>query len=350
MSYLDAPRFHFHGTFFTNPSTINNRITNMEPGVNPEDMNCSWNPYGVANFYFQDCAIGACVDPEGQTHLDGDPLLGASLRTLNPYSDPMKPFDGKSGGSIAKMADIDTDLQLQDSALYGIWIFVQLHREVPRDKKPAGFYGRLGVPYVHNVATTSLSKVDVDNRYNLSTGGCWQSTIEEVLWSGDYQQSTLLACMKKYWEKGAVLPGGDVCSGALSVKFVVTLYNTNQADKKTKGDTFAYGRVTGTIGPALQKEPEYFPPGRYLYNNQTAVGGLVPGANINAHIKYLNGTPCLTADFSNSLYQSFESAPYAGKFREDIGYEIGLMANDSVSDDFTPLELDPIDWTAWQRS
>lgn len=344
MSYLDAPRLHFHGTFFTNPSTINNRITNMEPGANPDDgtWNPSWNPDGVARFHFQDCTIGAGVDPQGQTRFDGDPLINATLQTITPDNadDPMVKLAATSGsprwtGFTAKMADIDTDLQMQDSALYGIWIFVQLPTEP--GQAPAGFYGRLGIPYVHNAATTSLNEVNVANRYNLATGGCWQSTIEEVIWTGDYQRSALLALMNKYWQEGAVLPDGGICSGALSMKFVVSLYNTNLDDEDNQGDQFGYGRVTGTIGPALQNEPEYFPPGRYLYNNQTAVGGLVSGANINMQVKTLNGKPTLTADLSNSLYQTFAAPPYSGKFREDIHYEIGLMTNNSVSDDFTPL-------------
>ncbi len=339
MSYLDAPRLHFHGTFFTNPSTINNRITNMEPGANPHDgtWNPSWNPDGVAQFYFQDCAIGACVTPDGQTHLDGDPLLGAKLHTLNPGSDVMKIFAGTAGGSLAKMADVDTDLQLQDSALYGIWIFVQLPGEVLPGEKPNGFFGRLGIPYVHNVATTSLNEVSVPNRYNLATGGCWQSTIEEVIWTGNSCDSQLLTEMREYWQAGAILPDGGRSTGALSVKFVVTLYNTDQGSPVGQGDTFAYGRVSGSIGPALENEPEYFPPGRYLYNNQTAVGGLVSGANINAQIKQRNNISYLTMDFANSLFQTFAAPPYSGKFREDIDYEIGLMSNNSVSNDFVPL-------------
>jgi len=30
MSYLDAPRLHFFGKYFANPSTINNQLSNFD--------------------------------------------------------------------------------------------------------------------------------------------------------------------------------------------------------------------------------------------------------------------------------------------------------------------------------
>ena len=46
MSYLDAPRIHFFGTFFANPSTINNTLSNFD--LKPP-LDLQWNPDGSAN-------------------------------------------------------------------------------------------------------------------------------------------------------------------------------------------------------------------------------------------------------------------------------------------------------------
>jgi hypothetical protein len=45
MSYLDAPRIHFFGKYFTNPSTISNTLSNYD--LKPP-LDLSWNPNGSA--------------------------------------------------------------------------------------------------------------------------------------------------------------------------------------------------------------------------------------------------------------------------------------------------------------
>src|SRR5262245_19226583 len=58
MSFLDPPRLHFAGTFFTNPSTINNATENYSPSAvynnqPPSDTNPTsvwWNKDGQAFF------------------------------------------------------------------------------------------------------------------------------------------------------------------------------------------------------------------------------------------------------------------------------------------------------------
>ena len=58
MSYLDPPRIHFAGKFFTNPSTINNATENYALGTQynnnpPSQVNPNsvwWNQYGASIF------------------------------------------------------------------------------------------------------------------------------------------------------------------------------------------------------------------------------------------------------------------------------------------------------------
>ena len=254
MSYLDLPRIHFHGTFFTNPSTINNDIDNMalgaHPGEKPDKWEPSWNPNGLSQFYFLDCQIGACVDTHDRALVAGthdDPLLGARLETLDPYNGLTDEFGDETGYDIAKMVDIDTDLQLQDSALYGMWFFVRL--PAGNGKMPVALYGRLGVPFLHNAAMTSLKTVTSAKsgiNVNVATAGCWQTVIDTPKWPG-HTDSRLLSMLRTHWKSGAVVPGGGISSGRLSVKFVVSLYNTDLANRE-EGNWFGYGRVTGTIG------------------------------------------------------------------------------------------------------
>lgn len=69
MSYLDIPRIHFGGLFFTNPSTINNFDSSYKPGVpltNAQGAYVSvpaggppagWNAVGTAQLWIAECAV-----------------------------------------------------------------------------------------------------------------------------------------------------------------------------------------------------------------------------------------------------------------------------------------------------
>ena len=90
MSYLDVPRIHFGGAFFTGPATMNNVETNYLPGA---ELNPVWNPTGVNLFYFQGCQVLSTVDACTQKNSDPakDGLINALVETPSPNGPKKSP-------------------------------------------------------------------------------------------------------------------------------------------------------------------------------------------------------------------------------------------------------------------
>src|SRR5262245_12400113 len=99
MSYLDAPRIHFFGGYFANPSTINNNLTNYD--LKPP-LDLSWNPDGSAFFRFRGCAVSSAVGHGGAVSAEDavDPIIRATVTT------PQAPQP-----KLAKIVDLDPDQQ-----------------------------------------------------------------------------------------------------------------------------------------------------------------------------------------------------------------------------------------------
>jgi hypothetical protein len=83
MSYLDLPRIHFGGLFFTGPNTINNITPNYEASTKLEGPNnqyipqvAGWNALGVAQWWLEECTVLSAVGPDGAAVTGGDPLIG----------------------------------------------------------------------------------------------------------------------------------------------------------------------------------------------------------------------------------------------------------------------------------
>ena len=75
MSYLDVPRIHFSGRFFTDPSTVDNDPTHYNPDVtNPSPWQ---EPQGQHRFQFQNCTVNSAVTATG--FAANDPLIGRLL-------------------------------------------------------------------------------------------------------------------------------------------------------------------------------------------------------------------------------------------------------------------------------
>ena len=248
MSYLDFPRLHFSGLFLTNPNTINNTTANYTPDVsltvpppppNQYDMNVAgWNALGVAQWWLEECTVLSAVGPEGVEADASDAVIGALVQSPSP-STPMS--DGQGGFyDIAKMVDLDPDQQGR-SALYGLRIAVKL-------PNGAGFQGLMTVPEIRQlnerIAIAQSSWGAVCN---------WMGTIQSVQWSGDISGSPVLT----------KLQAASAAEG-LAVKLTVDLHQNNPGNVFTAGDMFLYGRVLGSIGPALAGELSEVLPGRCL--------------------------------------------------------------------------------------
>ena len=109
MSYLDIPRLHFSGTFFTNPSTINNATENysLDEQYNnnpPTDTNPNsvwWNKNGQAFFkILNSTTITAAKDQNGRelTSQEDDAFIGATLESV---------IEGSPSAQYARIIDLN---------------------------------------------------------------------------------------------------------------------------------------------------------------------------------------------------------------------------------------------------
>ncbi len=245
MSYLDLPRIHFGGLFFTGPNTINNITPNYEASTKLEGPNnqyipqvAGWNALGVAQWWLEECTVLSAVGPDGAAVTGGDPLIGGTVQSPSP-STPLQDGSGAALG-IAKMVDLDPDQQGR-SALFGVNLFVTL-------PNGAGFWGALSVAELRQLN----ARVPVGGTGSWSAVGTWMGVLQNVTWTGDISSSPLLVALK-------------AASGlGISVRFTADLHQNNPKNLLTPGDLFCYGRMMGSFGPTQANELAQVLPGRQL--------------------------------------------------------------------------------------
>jgi hypothetical protein len=235
MSYLDLPRLHFGGLFFTNPDTINNYIGSFDPDtklLGPDGAYLSdpqqgggpsgWNPPGVAQLWIEGASVLSAVDADGRPAAS-DPVLGAPVESPSPKT-PKKTRDGKGLYDIAKMVDLDPQMQTR-SAVYGLRLFVTL-------PGGGGFSGPLTVPELQYLSARVPAQTG-----SWAAVGTWMGWIESPDWFGDLSASPFLAAFR------------EACPDGVAVKLTVDLHQNDPATRFTAGNQFCYGRVLGTLGP-----------------------------------------------------------------------------------------------------
>ncbi|MHB8267931.1 hypothetical protein [Bradyrhizobium sp.] len=230
MSYLHPVRLHFSGSFRADVSTVNNvtdRFNNATfkdqfqlPMSGAQDGS-NWEPAGTGAWRLVDCRVTrACHDGTAAMPPAGDPAVGLSVR--------------ESGDqSSAKIVDLDPDQQ-GVSMIFGLTVRLVDSQGLvlmQGDFEPAAFF---------------------DLQFNRSPDGgdmgasaYFQSTLQNVEW-GDVSASPCLKQMKLKTKPRM-----------LSIRFITDGYQTG-------GQQRGYGRITGTIGPYLDKEPLSFVKGRHL--------------------------------------------------------------------------------------
>ena len=105
ISYLDLPRIHLLGKFFTDPSTVNNDPSHYNSAV---DRPSPWqSPKGLHRFMFVDVKVNAATDASGD-FIQQDALLGAQVTT-------------NDSPSAAKLVDLDV-YQQAVPMIYGLGI------------------------------------------------------------------------------------------------------------------------------------------------------------------------------------------------------------------------------------
>src|ERR1700690_2774425 len=117
MSYLELPRIHFGGLFFTDPNTINNITAHYSSFVDLKTADGqyidqipgggrNWNPTGVSQFWLEDCRVLSVIDADGHAINSSkiDTLVGAAVESASPKT-PQKDGEG-AYRSIAKLVDL----------------------------------------------------------------------------------------------------------------------------------------------------------------------------------------------------------------------------------------------------
>lgn len=251
MSYLDVPRIHFGGLFFTNPSTINNFDSSFNPSVPltnaqgayvsvpPGGPPAGWNAVGTAQLWLSECAVLSAVGPSG-TPVAGDPIVGALVESPSPTTPKTTP-DGKGYYDIAKLVDLDPDQQGR-SAVYGLRIYVTL-------PDGSGFSGLMSVPELQFLNGRVVAP---SSRSSWSAVGTWMGQITDVTWNPGTSSSPFLAQFQA------------ACGQGIAVKLTTDLHQNNFNTRLTPGNMFCYGRVLGSLGPIRQGELAQVVPGRQI--------------------------------------------------------------------------------------
>ena len=257
MSYLNPTRVHFAGQFRADVSTVNNDDQHFNSATfTPNDQdygqgssNGWWQPSGTGTWRLSGCVITAAAwDGQYATTSQGDPVVGLPLKNSSDRVD-------------AKLVDLDPDQQMV-SMIFGLEV-------------------RIADPASGAVLMTGqfspVPFMDIWGRGGAGDTGAsvfYQSTLTGVVW-GDLSASPALQALQ-----------AATIQGQLSMRFMLDSYNMG-------GEKRGYGRIVGTIGPALAGEPVHFVAGRHLASTGAALGNVTCCMDPK-------GTHIL-ADFGNAL-------------------------------------------------
>ncbi|WP_375412054.1 hypothetical protein [uncultured Bradyrhizobium sp.] len=257
MSYLNPTRVHFAGLFRADVSTVNNDDQHFDSATfTPNDQdygdntnNGWWQPSGTGAWRLCGCTItGAAWDGKFATTGAADPVVGLPLRNSSDRVD-------------AKIVDLDPDQQMV-SMIFGLEVRIADPASgtilMSGRFSPAPFMGMWGRGGAGDTGASVF----------------YHSSLTDVAW-GDLSKSPALQALQ-----------AATIQGQLSMRFMLDSYNMS-------GDKRGYGRIVGTIGPALAGEPVHFVAGRHLASIARSLG------NVTCCIDPA-GTHIL-ADFGNAL-------------------------------------------------
>lgn len=270
MSYLDQPRINFTGRFFTNVSTINNRLANYDPNgpIVP-----GWNPTGIALFKFDSCTVTGVQAPG-----DNSKLIGAPLTTLN------QPVAGK-------LVDLDPQQQMLSQV---IGVAVNLTTDAG-----AGFQGVLEPCNFQDI--WGRAPAPEGNAGGSNASVIFVSTLNAVQWANADEVEALK------------LLRDTTQNSQLAIRFVIGSYFFGDPKDPASG----YGQLIGSIGPYLKGDPVQFarrrlmPPAEAQTEIAPAVADTVASSQ-PTHVDYELKAGAVAASLTDSLPQ-FQ----AGNFQLD---------------------------------
>ncbi len=221
------------------PSTVNNDVKHynnatFDPTFQLFGFNTSngwWNPNGDHRFEFA-CRATSLQYGDGTSTVGGaDPALGFRVESVQGY-----------GRYSAKIVDLDPQQQ-GVSMLFGLDVAIRgatgstsFLRGSFRPTVFTDLWGRRG----KNGGDEGLSVM-------------YQSVLESLTW-GDLGSSRFLQELQ-----------AAATDGLLSIRFNLDGYSMSPTSPDGAANPkFTKGRIVGTIGPALGREPRHFVPGRHL--------------------------------------------------------------------------------------
>jgi len=351
MSYMGLPRFTFAGSFYTDPSTMDNDPAHYEDScTNP----APWQDPGGSHFFtFQDMlagtfpnrdftppAVTAVIDENGNPILT-DPLVGAAVNSMDtPGGIPGLAL------SPAKMVDLDVYQQ----AVSGIH----------------GFFLKLSFKSAITATTTLVGAMDAtflnSCRFDrvLPTRGWapWDSYGAgsfggDTNASGVYQ--SVIRVPASTWPQNSGSPVLDQlrtkCSTDSAGNLLLSMRMTLDGYQNVAyhHEDFRIGRIVSTVGPLLAGEPSQCIPGRWLngrpYNGGTQANGYQDADPWNQPSLYgapfiisqRASGPVVTVDLSNAI---MTSSPGAAPL--DLGNLSLYIGDGSTGVVGAPFQLDDI--------
>ena len=260
MSYLDTPRLHIAGRFFTDPSTVNNDPTHYDPDCTTPSP---WQePTGNHYFRLVDCSVRSALRASGAP-ADNDPVIGVTFQSVDTFPDSKFP-----NASPAKIVDLDV-YQQGVSTLYGLRL--QLINDTL-----SFLYGWMDPARLNGVWFTAvLPTRGWDQDYG------WSSYGGDANACGGFQSIIRVAEDKWTLGKSKVVDElHHACEQVtdkdgkqyrlISFKFILDGYD----NVASHGADYRHGRFTGAIGPYRAHEPVAVP----AHNRWLAARAMPSGA------------------------------------------------------------------------
>jgi len=244
MSYLQVPRIHFAGGFFTDPSTVDNDPKHYEVDcLRPSPWQ---DPKGQHRFQFRNCTIRSALDFDGNPVTDPG-LIGSEVRTTDLPSE-------------AKLADLDV-YQQGVSTIYGLSLELVLpgSAKLPEEDR---LIGKLDPAVLNGVAFNTVLPQRGWGQYDgygqgsyggdSVARGVFQSVVRFPVRNWPRGQISLLDQLRQH-------TATDENSVIVSIRLTLDAYINNPENPK-----YRTGRLVGVLGTWQPVEPVATPGHRWL--------------------------------------------------------------------------------------
>jgi hypothetical protein len=313
MSYLDIPRIHISGQFFTDPSTVNNDPTHYDPAVTRPSP---WQePNGQHRFQLKNCLVMSAVDANGPVATDY--IIGAPISSYDQNPCRIVDLDVYQQGvsSLIGMQliiglDANTTIQgtMDTAVLNDCWF-----NAVLPTRSWGGDYGEDSFGGDMNAAGIFQTVVRFDQ-------DAWPETTQSNILN--QLRSTTLVVNNQL---------------LVSFKFVMDGY-----ENVPQNTNYQLGRLTGTLGPVFANEPLYNSGQRVLQPRTFATTDPWYSPSFNtAYFKVDSQRSKLIVDLANSICRQSAGGPPV---------DLGTLTAEIMVVDAPAIVLGEIDYTAFAYS